>query len=250
MTSPIPNWDCTKPGINTLDELHRSLRDLQRLTEIWGRIAREHLEMRSEPMPERAQKRLHIEADSRTNWTDWIGAIDRVYRAVDGVDFSHIGYSKSDVLTPVGVLNRLFPHSITAESDGVHLLHGLHPLGVDRRGMSCFPSEQVDKANIQINQIVDVLILAAPRHIDLPTPTKHAFQSLTKSQLIDKADISGSTFDRIRIKAGIPAPGKGGDGQSRRYTQDELVRLIRAAGTGGKFRDRIVQRWGELLPPQ
>lgn len=249
MTSPIPNWDCTKPGINTLDELHRSLRDLQRLTLIWASLAREHLESILEPMPEGAQTRLRIEAESRTNWTDWIGAIDRVYRAVDGVDFSQIGYSKSNVLKPIGVLNRLFPHSITAESDGAHLLHGLHPLAVDKRGMSCFPSEQIDKANIPINEINDVLILAAPRHVDLPKPTMHAFQSPTKSQLIDKADISGSTFDRIRAKAGIPSPGKGSGGQNRRYTQEELVRLIRAAGTGGKFRDRIVQRWSELLPP-
>ncbi len=250
MTSPIPNWDCTKPGINTLDELHRSLRDVQRLTEIWASLAHEHLKLKSEPMPVRAQTRLRIEADSRTNWKDWIGAIDRVYRAADGVDFSHIGYSKSDVLKPVGVLNRLFPHSITAESDGVHLLHGLHPLGVDRRGMSCFPNEQVDKANIPINEINDILILAAPRHLDLTTPTTRAFQNPTKAQLIDKADISGSTFDRIRAKAGIASPRKGGDGQNRRYTQDEVVRLIHAAGTGGKFRDRIVQRWSELLPPQ
>tara|TARA_E500000305_G_C4028905_1_gene243467 strand:- start:947 stop:1699 length:753 start_codon:yes stop_codon:yes gene_type:complete len=250
MTSPIPNWDCTKPGINTLDELHRSLRDVQRLTEIWASLAHEHLESASEPNPERGQARFRIEAEARRNWTDWVCAIDRVYRAIDIVDFVQIGYFKSEVLEPVGVLNRLFPHSITAESDGVHLLHGLHPLGVDRRGMSCFPSEQVDKANIQINKVVDVLILAAPRHIDLATPTKHAFQSPTKSQLIDKAGISGSTFDRIRAKAGIPSAGKGADGQNRTYTQDELVRLIHAAGTGGKFRDRIVQRWSELLPPQ
>lgn len=39
----IKNWSCTTPGINPLDELHRALRDVQRLTEIFKRIADERV---------------------------------------------------------------------------------------------------------------------------------------------------------------------------------------------------------------
>lgn len=165
MTS-IPGWDCTKPGINTLDELHRALRDIQRLTEIWARIAKENADAWDEPRDERLRLRTELESHARQNWTDWTEAVDRVYRAIAKADIAQIGFSKPDVLKPIGILNLLFPHSILGESDGAHLLKGMQPLGSNRDGTSYFPRTEVIDAFRPINEIVHVLNLAAPRHTD------------------------------------------------------------------------------------
>ena len=167
----IPGWVCTKPGINTLDELHRALRDIQRLTEIWARIAKENADAWDEPRDERQRLQAELESHARQNWTDWTKAVDRVYRAIAKADIAQIGFSKPDVLKPIGILNRLFPHSILGESDGAHLLQGMHPLGSDRHGTSYFPETEAIEAFKPINEIVDVLILAAPRHTDADRKT-------------------------------------------------------------------------------
>lgn len=178
----IKGWDCTKPGVNTLDELHRSLRDVQRLTEIWHRIAREHSDAWTTPANERAEIRRDLEHDARQNWSDWIRAIDRAHKAIDQANLAAIDMSKADLLKQVGLLNRLFPHSIMGESDGTHLLNGVHPLGAGEHGISYFPDKPVEKAFMAINEIVDVLILAAPRCIDPPTQSATVSNPETSSR--------------------------------------------------------------------
>lgn len=91
----------------------------------------------------------------------------------------------------------------------------------------------------------------------LPTDQRqgpvHKPDGWTKSELVaqvkdGKTTFGDSTFDRIRIAAGVPAAEKGGKGQQRRYTRGELRRLIKAVKTG-RFRSRelIAKQWDELL---
>ena len=156
--------------MNSLDELHRALRDIQRLTEIWGRIAKENADAWIEPKVERLKIRSDLEIDAKNNWSDWIKAVDRAHRAIDQADLARVDLSKSDLLKLVGRLNTLFPHSILSQSDGAHLLNGVHPLGAGARGISYFPYDQVVEVFKPINDIVDVLILVAPRFTE-PAPS-------------------------------------------------------------------------------
>ncbi|MCP3903279.1 MAG: hypothetical protein GY715_06545 [Planctomycetes bacterium] len=71
----------------------------------------------------------------------------------------------------------------------------------------------------------------------------------TKSELVAKASISDSTFDRIREAAGVKASESGGRGQQRRFSPAELAKLIEAT-EAGTFRSKTAtaNSWRELLP--
>jgi hypothetical protein len=71
----------------------------------------------------------------------------------------------------------------------------------------------------------------------------------TKSELVEQADTSGTTFDRIRKAAKLKMSKKGGEGQQRRYSRAEL-RLLIVAVANGPFRGReeIALSWREMLP--
>jgi hypothetical protein len=72
----------------------------------------------------------------------------------------------------------------------------------------------------------------------------------TKSELVDQAEISGSTFDNILKGANVTPSVRGGQGQRRRFCADELKALITEveAGTYRK-KDGIAAAWQRLLDP-
>lgn len=88
----------------------------------------------------------------------------------------------------------------------------------------------------------------------------------TRSELIDQANhddghaietLSATTFDRIRIAAGVPSAERGGVGAQRRFSVGDLRKLVRVAETGGALKGRdwksrngskIAAAWLKLLP--
>ena len=73
----------------------------------------------------------------------------------------------------------------------------------------------------------------------------------TKKELLDETDglLSATGFDRIRAAAGVKPSEKGGRGAQRRYSNDELRRLIKTLETGRvRKRKELVSAWLNLLP--
>jgi len=71
----------------------------------------------------------------------------------------------------------------------------------------------------------------------------------TKKELGEEADVSGSTFDRIRRATSVKPSERGGKGTQRRFSVAELRKLI-AAVQAGTYRNQsdIVRAWRDLLP--
>lgn len=82
---------------------------------------------------------------------------------------------------------------------------------------------------------------------DGPPPAKPG--GWTKKELVEQAETSGGTFDRIRKLAAVSAGEKGGKGQHRRYSNAELRKLIKAVELSTcRKRIAMAAAWREWLP--
>jgi hypothetical protein len=158
----IQNWDCTRPGINSFDELHRALMDIRRLTEIFKRIADVSFIEKYELPEDRAEKLENKRIDARKNWEDWEPALERAFNALDIDDLDEYGISKTDMVKAIGALNSVFPPPIFIvpgrQLPGDHLSALTH----QPDGTSNFPITKVIAAFEAIDEAVDVLRLVAP----------------------------------------------------------------------------------------
>jgi len=76
----------------------------------------------------------------------------------------------------------------------------------------------------------------------------------SRSELIDLASegasLSGTTFDQIRKQAGLPSGPHRKAGSRRRYSRDDLQKLINAARSGPFLNGKhIANAWQQLLEP-
>tara|TARA_R110002111_G_C6003165_1_gene373393 strand:- start:2053 stop:2790 length:738 start_codon:yes stop_codon:yes gene_type:complete len=158
----IKNWNSIHAGINPLDELHRALRDVQRLTEIFKRIADERVVHGYELPEELAEIKANTKADARACWLDWEPALERATTALNDEKAKCEGLSKGNITKALGALNSVFPPPIFLipgrQEPGDHL----GALMLNRDGTSSFPIEKVRGAFVAINDAVDVLMLVAP----------------------------------------------------------------------------------------
>lgn len=235
----IENFNCIEPGINSLDELHRALRDVHRLTTIWARIAREHEEsfiFHESLCRSSFDQRL---AATRANWMEWEPAIERALRAITDADLAKHEITKREILEPLGVLNdifRPFPAFLKHEKPGDHLINrGRGPLAASRDEGSQFPTDRVIAALEQLDELVITLSLLSPREPSFSArDQKHDPSELTKitsKKLQALTKRTNGTTRRWALSA-MPrpiAPRKKGQA----YTFGELESLAYAAESLG-----------------
>lgn len=196
----IKNWSCTTPGINPLDELHRALRDVQRLTEIFKRIADERVVHGYELPEELADIKTNTKADARACWLDWEPALERATTALNDERVKCEGLNKGSITKALGALNSAFPPPIFLipgrQEPGDHL----GALMLNRDGTSSFPIDKVRGAFVAINDAVDVLMLIAPTMIG--TGIDSAPQDMRPARWFTKATRGTLTGDTLRKAVG------------------------------------------------
>lgn len=235
----IQNWDCAKPGINTLDELHRALRDVYRLTTIWAHIAREHEDACTvHPSLRRTSLEERLAA-TRMNWLEWVPAMQRALRAINNAGLAKHELTKREILEPLGILNDLFRPAQTLfgdEQPGDHLINrGGGPLAADREKGSRFPTDRVVNALEQLDSIVITLSLLSPLEPSFPArDQKNDPSELTKLTSKELQELTSRTNATTRkwAKNAKPRPiERRNKGQA--YTLGELESLANAAESLG-----------------
>lgn len=83
---------------------------------------------------------------------------------------------------------------------------------------------------------------------DIPVYSKFKRSGWTMKELVDEADISDSTFRKIRKNAGMAPSKTGGSGQHRLFNSNDLESLVSEVQSG-TYRNRIViaMKWSSLM---
>lgn len=167
----IQNWDCSRPGLNPFDELHRALMDIRRLTEIFKHIAVDGVVDKYEPADTRAAKRAEFKDYASDTWLKWEPALERARSALDGIEnLDQEGVDRVSLVRALGALNTTFPPPICDIPDRRPPGDHLSALKYNGDGKSYFPFEKVNEALQAIDKAVDVLMLIAPSKSDGSKP--------------------------------------------------------------------------------
>lgn len=118
-------WDCTKPGENPLDELHRALYSVDWVVSWFTRIAESWLYTRDVPDEERAGLRKELIDQTRTCWGERELAHTRAHRALLMIDLKPFELEKREIRDALGELHYFFKRpksTLDHETAGDHLI--------------------------------------------------------------------------------------------------------------------------------
>tara|TARA_R110002072_G_scaffold42064_12_gene118125 strand:+ start:75046 stop:76521 length:1476 start_codon:yes stop_codon:yes gene_type:complete len=157
----IPTGDAqpdNEPGINPIDELWRSLRNVNRHVLMFQGIANDWSDTYKYPLEHDQQEREQIKVYNRQCWDEWERSMPRARDAVIEADLASIKIDHEPIMDAIAELRSIFcpPRALNKnEKIGDHLLvRGAAPMGCDRKGVSRFPIAGVNKAYRAIDRAI------------------------------------------------------------------------------------------------
>ncbi len=129
------DYDCTKPGLNRVDEARRATHDLCRLAESFGGIAQRRADAQHDPVAERNRIMVELRDYARVVYGQWEPALVRVRRAIQAIRSAASGWGIE--LGPaddaINALRVAFDKPLVlthGEQPGDHLFRPMNALGL------------------------------------------------------------------------------------------------------------------------